>query len=104
MFKPLEARFVDYETREDGYTLRPAETNETLEAGRRLAKRSDLLTPEADLEFRQLTELKDQRKRDAKRFGAKSANRSEEHTSELQSLRHLVCRLLLEKKKKKKKK
>src|ERR1035438_1331301 len=28
--------------------------------------------------------------------------RSEEHTSELQSLRHLVCRLLLEKKKKRK--
>src|SRR5205814_10560169 len=30
-------------------------------------------------------------------------HRSEEHTSELQSLRHLVCRLLLEKKKKKNK-
>src|SRR5690554_7394440 len=30
-------------------------------------------------------------------------NRSEEHTSELQSRPHLVCRLLLEKKKKKKK-
>src|SRR5262245_62469927 len=30
-----------------------------------------------------------------------SATRSEEHTSELQSLRHLVCRLLLEKKKNK---
>src|SRR5262245_64083608 len=29
-------------------------------------------------------------------------HRSEEHTSELQSLRHLVCRLLLEKKKKQK--
>src|SRR5437899_5621478 len=29
-----------------------------------------------------------------------AATRSEEHTSELQSLRHLVCRLLLEKKKK----
>src|SRR5205814_10532321 len=29
-----------------------------------------------------------------------SNERSEEHTSELQSLRHLVCRLLLEKKKK----
>src|SRR5258705_9020191 len=28
-------------------------------------------------------------------------DRSEEHTSELQSLRHLVCRLLLEKKKNK---
>src|SRR5207302_8288003 len=31
-------------------------------------------------------------------------NRSEEHTSELQSRENLVCRLLLEKKKKKKKK
>src|SRR5689334_24302545 len=32
-----------------------------------------------------------------------AAERSEEHTSELQSQFHLVCRLLLEKKKKKKK-
>src|SRR5687768_18338715 len=34
----------------------------------------------------------------------RSPSRSEEHTSELQSRLHLVCRLLLEKKKKKKKK
>src|SRR5690625_6501441 len=33
--------------------------------------------------------------------GRVSARRSEEHTSELQSRGHLVCRLLLEKKKKK---
>src|SRR5262245_62898956 len=33
---------------------------------------------------------------------APTSLRSEEHTSELQSLRHLVCRLLLEKKKKRK--
>src|SRR2546425_6610218 len=33
---------------------------------------------------------------------ASRSNRSEEHTSELQSLAYLVCRLLLEKKKKKK--
>src|SRR5262245_46035005 len=77
LFKPLEGKFVYFQAREDGYTLRPAETNETLEAGRRLAKRSDLLTPGADLEFKQLTELKDQRKSDAKRFGAKSANLGE---------------------------
>src|SRR3989442_12413110 len=32
--------------------------------------------------------------------GGASASRSEEHTSELQSRPHLVCRLLLEKKKK----
>src|SRR5215213_6929911 len=33
--------------------------------------------------------------------GSSAAGRSEEHTSELQSLTNLVCRLLLEKKKKK---
>src|SRR5258706_8341259 len=38
--------------------------------------------------------------REEKKEGAK---RSEEHTSELQSLTNLVCRLLLEKKKKRKK-
>src|SRR5207253_11397188 len=35
---------------------------------------------------------------------SREQDRSEEHTSELQSRGHLVCRLLLEKKKKKKKK
>src|SRR5689334_24125193 len=38
------------------------------------------------------------------RCGRRSHLRSEEHTSELQSQFHLVCRLLLEKKKKKTKK
>src|SRR5437016_7503000 len=36
------------------------------------------------------------------RTASSSFRRSEEHTSELQSLTNLVCRLLLEKKKKKK--
>src|SRR5690348_18057349 len=37
-----------------------------------------------------------------RRAGVEHIDRSEEHTSELQSPVHLVCRLLLEKKKKKK--
>src|SRR5687768_18071082 len=37
----------------------------------------------------------------ARARGRRSRRRSEEHTSELQSRLHLVCRLLLEKKKKK---
>src|SRR5437879_11094936 len=37
-------------------------------------------------------------------MGMRAEQRSEEHTSELQSPMYLVCRLLLEKKKKKKKK
>src|SRR3989449_7043763 len=36
----------------------------------------------------------------ARVFGRSARERSEEHTSELQSRLHLVCRLLLEKKKK----
>src|SRR5438477_9769721 len=43
-------------------------------------------------------------RRERPQLGARSAARSEEHTSELQSHVNLVCRLLLEKKKKKKKK
>src|SRR5689334_23664941 len=39
----------------------------------------------------------------AMRSRGRKRSRSEEHTSELQSQFHLVCRLLLEKKKKKKK-
>src|SRR3989449_11782725 len=44
-------------------------------------------------------ELRRLTRRDASR---RDGERSEEHTSELQSRLHLVCRLLLEKKKKKK--
>src|SRR5205814_10539489 len=40
-----------------------------------------------------------QRERVFFHFVKEPRERSEEHTSELQSLRHLVCRLLLEKKK-----
>jgi hypothetical protein len=76
-FQSLDGRYVYFETRDDGFILRPAESNETLEAGRRLAARSDLLTPDADLEFKQLVPLALQRKNDAKRFGAKSANLGE---------------------------
>src|SRR6266550_9617992 len=38
----------------------------------------------------------------ARQAAGRATGRSEEHTSELQSRLHLVCRLLLEKKKKKK--
>src|SRR5687767_15635646 len=42
----------------------------------------------------------DRRDLDSRGVGAGEEGRSEEHTSELQSLAYLVCRLLLEKKKK----
>src|SRR2546425_4341461 len=49
-----------------------------------------------------LPDLRDLRRRATPR-GAPEDGRSEEHTSELQSLAYLVCRLLLEKKKKQQK-
>src|SRR5258705_4626226 len=50
--------------------------------------------------YHQRTPRADWRERNESRLsaGARIGIRSEEHTSELQSLRHLVCRLLLEKK------
>ena len=77
VFKSLVGKFVYFEAREDGFVLRAAELNETAEAGRKLAERSDLLTPEADLEFKQLTALKEQRMKHSQRFGAKAANLGE---------------------------
>jgi rifampicin phosphotransferase len=76
-FKSLVGKFVYFETREDGFVLRAAETKEAAEAGRRLAERSDLLTPPADLEYTRLAELREQRRRDSLRFGAKAANLGE---------------------------
>jgi len=77
LFKPLIGKFVYFEARENDFILRPAETRETAEYGRRLAAESDRLTPPADLTYSRLTELKDQRRGDALRFGAKAANLGE---------------------------
>src|SRR3989441_9748076 len=54
------------------------------------------ISPQGDLTAATVAELQA-----AMTAGSGRASRSEEHTSELQSLAYLVCRLLLEKKKKK---
>src|SRR5690625_6525514 len=73
---------------------------------------SDLLYHTIVMMEEQEIDLADIKKELTKRFSKKRnkkeerkdiENRSEEHTSELQSRGHLVCRLLLEKKKKNKK-
>src|SRR5262249_58469445 len=47
--------------------------------------------------FRDIVEAREALARGRRRGGRRVAFRSEEHTSELQSLTHIVCRLLLEK-------
>src|SRR5205814_9164066 len=73
-----------------------ADSRTAARASRRLLSRAMPKVPQSKAPARQRPAL-------ATRSRA-ICTRSEEHTSELQSLRHLVCRLLLEKKKKKEKK
>jgi hypothetical protein len=77
IFKQLEGKYVKLEVNENQYKLTPADSKEVLERQRAWLKRTDLLTPPADLKYDRLTDLKYQRARDARRFGAKSANLGE---------------------------
>src|SRR5258707_9357190 len=62
--------------------------------GEVLGSESKVLQHELDVQLAKLKELEQKTAADAA-----EAQRSEEHTSELQSRQYLVCRLLLEKKK-----
>ena len=77
LFKQLEGKYVRLEVRENDYSLSPASVVEVGERQRQWIKRSDLVTPKADLEYSRLTDLQNQRASDAIRFGAKSANLGE---------------------------
>lgn len=77
LFKQLEGKYVRFDVREDGYSLTPADPREVDARNKEWIKRSDLITPRADLEYDRLTDLSQQRARDANRFGAKSANLGE---------------------------
>lgn len=77
IFKQLEGKYVKLEVNENQYKLAPADSKEVLERQREWLKRTDLVTPPADLKYDRLTDLRYQRAHDAKRFGAKSANLGE---------------------------
>lgn len=77
LFKQLEGKYVKLEVRENDYTLALADPGEAQELRKQWIKRADTVTPPADLKYAVLADLKDQRARDARRFGAKSANLGE---------------------------
>ncbi len=77
LFKELEGKYVRLEVGESEYRLVPADVREVEARQRQWLKRADMVTPKADLEYDRLADLKDQRARDARRFGAKSANLGE---------------------------
>ncbi|HYP29163.1 MAG TPA: PEP/pyruvate-binding domain-containing protein [Blastocatellia bacterium] len=77
LFRQLEGKYVRLEVLEDEYRLVPANVKEVDERQRQWMKRASLVTPPADLSYRGLADLRDQRARDSRRFGAKSANLGE---------------------------
>ena len=77
LFKQLEGKYVRLDVRENDYRLEPADVREVSERNRQWMKRTDLVTPRADLTTEHLTDLKEQHAADAARFGAKSANLGE---------------------------
>ena len=77
LFKELEGKYVHLEVNENEYKLLPANPKEVEARNREFIRRSDLVTPVADLHYEKLTDLQSQRKTDAKRFGAKAANLGE---------------------------
>jgi hypothetical protein len=77
LFKQLEGKYVRLDVNENEYKLAPADAREVTERNRQWMKRTDLMTPRADLSEDRLTDLGNQRARDAIRFGAKSANLGE---------------------------
>src|SRR5687768_18186923 len=99
--RPPRSTLFPYTTlfRSDGGGERPHGREVDVRPGRLVAPR--LLGPTHDHQVDRDGEH-DRAKPQPVRVGHRTEGRSEEHTSELQSRLHLVCRLLLEKKKKKK--
>ena len=77
VFKQLAGKYVKLEVGENEYKLTPANPKEVEARNREWIKRADLVTPAADLTYEKLTDLRAQRARDARRFGAKAANQGE---------------------------
>src|SRR5258705_7981230 len=66
----------------------------------RRGRHPDALREDRDIHLRPRVHVHGELQLENHVYRRRRGRRSEEHTSELQSLRHLVCRLLLEKKKK----
>lgn len=77
LYAHLEGRYVRLDVTAAGYRIALAEAGEVLERSRDWVRRSDMVTPRADLKYSALADLNRQRATDGNRFGAKSANLGE---------------------------
>jgi hypothetical protein len=77
LFKAYDGRWIIFETKNDNYTIKPADNNVLDEYQKRLMVRRDLMTPRSNLAVKRLASLREQRQRDIIAYGGKSANLGE---------------------------
>lgn len=77
LLKAYDGRFIIFETKQDTYTIKPADNNALNEYQRRILERKVLMTPRFDLSAKRLAALSEQRKADIVAYGGKSANLGE---------------------------
>jgi hypothetical protein len=77
LFKQYDGRWIQFETKRDSYSIKPAGNNVLDEYVRRMAERRDIMTPRFDLSNRRLADLREQKAQAVISYGAKSANLGE---------------------------
>jgi hypothetical protein len=77
LLKQYDGRWVEFETKRDGYSIKFADLDQLREYQRRLSQRLDVMKPRFDLSETRLLGLTRQRARSAIAYGGKSANLGE---------------------------
>ena len=77
LLKQYDGRWVSFETKRDGYTIKPADMDQLREYQRRMALRLDVMKPRSDLTATRIRPLSLQRAGDVLAYGGKSANLGE---------------------------
>lgn len=77
LLKQYDGRWVSFETKRDGYTIKPADMDQLREYQRRMSLRLDVMKPRSDLAVTRIRTLNQQRAADVLAYGGKSANLGE---------------------------
>lgn len=77
LLKQYDGRWVSFETKRDGYTIKPADMDQLREYQRRMSLRLDVMKPRSDLTAIRIRPLSQQRAADVLAYGGKSANLGE---------------------------
>ncbi|HEX4899883.1 MAG TPA: PEP/pyruvate-binding domain-containing protein [Pyrinomonadaceae bacterium] len=77
LLKQYDGRWVSFETKRDGYTIKPADMDQLREYQKRMSQRLDVVKPRSDLSATRIKTLSQQRARDVIAYGGKSANLGE---------------------------